>query len=166
MEVFCGFFLRIILQKSCPSFLAWDGLVYIWLCLLVDDLFQFQSQCVVVFSSDLQTIYLLTLFLFFRYLSCLCQGEAPPDLNPESSIRVRKLFSTLCKTLNQLGLEKETKYLESFRGPHSVYPNNRNWDQTSDSAANMIKLSSLPGMNPLQLHPAMFTRNNNNSEKD
>jgi len=94
----------------------------------------------------------------YRYLSCLCQGEAPPDLNPESSIRVRKLFSTLCKTLNQLGLEKETKYLESFRGPHSVYPNNRNWDQTSDSAANMIKLSSLPGMNPLQLHPAMFTR--------
>jgi len=94
----------------------------------------------------------------YRYLSCLCQGEAPPDMNPESSIRVRKLFSTLCKTLNQLGLEKETKYLESFRGPHSVYPNNRNWDQTNSSAANMIKLSSLPGMNPLQLHPAMFTR--------
>ena len=93
----------------------------------------------------------------YKYLGCLCQGEAPPDLNTQSSIRLRRLFSTLCKTISQLGLEKETEYLENYRGVHSKYPNSVNWDSTTKSAVNIAEMSQVPGMNPLQLHPEMFS---------
>ena len=57
----------------------------------------------------------------YRWLACLCQGEAPPDLNSASSLRVRRLFSRLAKTVAGEGLEKETDYLKEFRGPHTKY---------------------------------------------
>ena len=57
----------------------------------------------------------------YRWLGCLCQGEAPPDLNSASSLRVRRLFSRLAKTVAGEGLEKETEYLKEFRGPHTKY---------------------------------------------
>ena len=90
-------------------------------------------------------------------LDVCAREKLPPDLNTQSSIRLRKLFSTLCKTINQLGLEKETEYLENYRGVHSKYPNSVSWDSTSVSAVNMAEMSQVPGLNPLQLHPEMFS---------
>lgn len=42
----------------------------------------------------------------YHYLSCLCQGEAPPDLNTESSHRIRQLLTTVIKVLQQQSLDK------------------------------------------------------------
>ena len=42
----------------------------------------------------------------YNYLACLCQGEAPPDLNTESSQRIRELLNTVIKVLQQQNLEK------------------------------------------------------------
>ena len=42
----------------------------------------------------------------YNYLACLCQGEAPPDLNTESSHRIRQLLTTVIKVLQQQSLDK------------------------------------------------------------
>ena len=42
----------------------------------------------------------------YSYLASLCQGEAPPDLNTETSNRIRELLSTVIKVLQQESLEK------------------------------------------------------------
>ena len=42
----------------------------------------------------------------YNYLACLCQGEAPPDLNTESSLRIRQLLATVIRVLQQQSLEK------------------------------------------------------------
>ena len=57
----------------------------------------------------------------YHYLACLCQGEAPPDLNMETSNRVRRLVPTLVRVLQQHNLDKETDYLENYRGPQTKY---------------------------------------------
>ena len=48
-------------------------------------------------------------------------GEAPPDLNMETSNRVRRLVPTLVRVLQQHNLDKETDYLENYRGPQTKY---------------------------------------------
>ena len=57
----------------------------------------------------------------YQYLASLCQGEAPPDLNMETSNRVRRLVPTLVRVLQQHNLDKETDYLENYRGPQTKY---------------------------------------------
>ena len=42
----------------------------------------------------------------YSYLGCLCQGEAPPDLNTESSHRIRELLTTVIQVLQQHSREK------------------------------------------------------------
>jgi len=93
----------------------------------------------------------------YRWLGCLCEGEAPPDLNSASSLRVRRLFSRLAKTVSGEGLEKETDYLKEFRGPHTKYQTGKDWEPGSMSALNMAKVVGVPGLNPLGLHTELFT---------
>ena len=45
----------------------------------------------------------------YQYLACLCQGEAPPDINLQSSRRVRGLLDSLTTVLQQHDLEKNQK---------------------------------------------------------
>lgn len=93
----------------------------------------------------------------YRWLGCLCQGEAPPDLNSASSLRVRRLFSRLAKTVAGEGLEKETEYLKEFRGPHTKYQTADDWEPGSLSALNLAQVTGVPGLNPLGLHSELFT---------
>ena len=93
----------------------------------------------------------------YRYLARLCEGEAPPDLDPVSSVRVRRLLGALVRALTQLGLEPETAYLESFRGPHSNYPATSARPDTSTSLA-VETLARVGGLNPMEFNPDMFIK--------
>ena len=109
----------------------------------------------------------------YNYLGCLCQGEAPPDLNTESSHRIRQLLTTVIKVLQQHSLEKvgpanhqeenynccfqETDFLENYRGPQTKYRCEDGYDGNSDAVKNIMSLSQVPGINPLAFHPEMFT---------
>ena len=93
----------------------------------------------------------------YSYLGCLCQGEAPPDLNTESSHRLRELLNTVIRVLQQLGLEKETDYLENYRGPQTKYRCEAGYEGNSGAVNNIMAMSQVPGMNPLAFHPEMFT---------
>jgi len=93
----------------------------------------------------------------YHYLACLCQGEAPPDLNLETSNRVRRLLPTLVRVLQQHDLDKETDYLENYRGPQTKYRCEESFDGNSPAATNITELSRVPGINPLAFHPEMFT---------
>ena len=57
----------------------------------------------------------------YHSLACLCKGEAPPDLNLETSERVRKLLPSLVSVLKQHSMDKETDYLENYRGAQTKY---------------------------------------------
>ena len=85
----------------------------------------------------------------------MCKGETPPDLNVQSSIRVRKLFRTLIQTLNQLGEDADTRYLQYYTGPHTKYPSSGS-SSDSSSGHTISQLCSVPGLNPLQLSQEMF----------
>ena len=109
----------------------------------------------------------------YNYLGCLCQGEAPPDLNNETSHRIRQLLSTVIKVLQQQSLQKvgltnitrtrnesrfqETDFLENYRGPQTKYRCEDGYDGNSEAVKNIMSLSQVPGMNPLAFHPEMFT---------
>jgi len=93
----------------------------------------------------------------YRYFALLCQGEAPPDLNRASTARVSRLLPMLSQVLGQLDLEKETHYLENYRGPFTKYRWEDGFDHNSKECKNFIELSRIPGINPLNLHPEMFT---------
>ena len=93
----------------------------------------------------------------YHYLACLCQGEAPPDINLQSSRRVRGLLDSLTSVLQQHDLEKETDYLENYRGAQTKYRCEQDFDGEAPAAANILELSSVPGLNPLAFHPEMFT---------
>ena len=60
--------------------------------------------------------------------------------------------------MEQEGLDVETKYLEEFRGPHTMYPVPGSWDSSTSSARNMSSMSRIPGLNPLQLDTRMFVK--------
>jgi len=94
----------------------------------------------------------------YRYFALLCQGEAPPDLNRATSLRVSRLLPMLVQILGQMDLQKETHYLESYRGPFTKYRWEEGFDHNSKESKNIIELGRIPGMNPLNLHPEMFTK--------
>jgi len=94
----------------------------------------------------------------YRYLATLCEGEAPPDLNKETSKRVSKLLPMMNQILKQMNLEKETNFLENYRGVHSKYRWDPSFDYKSKECVNLIELGKVPGMNPLNFHPEMFTK--------
>jgi len=94
----------------------------------------------------------------YRYFALLCEGEAPPDLNRATSLRVSRLLPMLSQILGQMDLEKETHYLESYRGPFTKYRWEEGFDHDSQECKNIIELGRIPGINPLNLHPEMFTK--------
>lgn len=94
----------------------------------------------------------------YRYFALLCEGEAPPDLNRATSLRVSRLLPMLSQILGQMDLEKETHYLENYRGPFTKYRREEGFDHESKECKNIIELGRIPGMNPLNLHPEMFTK--------
>ena len=79
----------------------------------------------------------------YRWLAHLCQGEAPPDLDSASSLRVRRLFSRLAKTVAGDGPELvgETDYLREFRGPHTKYQVRLRYIYTFSSKKCIVKIS-------------------------
>jgi len=94
----------------------------------------------------------------YRYFALLCEGEAPPDLNRATSLRVSRLLPMLVQILGQMDLQKETHYLENYRGPFTKYTWEEGFDHNSKECKNIIELGRIPGMNPLNLHPEMFTK--------
>jgi len=94
----------------------------------------------------------------YRYFALLCEGEAPPDLNRATSLRVSRLLPMLVQILGQMDLGKETQYLENYRGPFTKYTWEEGFDPNSKECKNIIELGRIPGMNPLNLHPEMFTK--------
>merc|ERR1712233_123217 len=57
----------------------------------------------------------------------------------------------------QMDLEKETHYLENYRGDYTKYRYEDGFDHNSKECKNIVELTRIPGMNPLNLHPEMFT---------
>jgi len=93
----------------------------------------------------------------YRYFALLCEGEAPPDLNRPTSARVSRLLPMFSQILGQMDLEKETHYLENYRGDYTKYRYEDGFDHNSKECKNIVELTRIPGMNPLNLHPEMFT---------
>jgi len=94
----------------------------------------------------------------YRYFALLCEGEAPPDLDGPTSERVSRLLPMINQILGQMELQKETTFLENYRGPFSKYRWEEGFDHNSKDCKNIVDLSRIPGMNPLNLHPEMFTK--------
>jgi len=92
----------------------------------------------------------------YRYFGHLCEGEVPPDLNPESASRVTRLLSDLSALVQKESLEKETQYLENYRGPYTRFRSADNFDPNSPKNTQLGELSSVPGMNPLNFPLEMF----------
>lgn len=92
----------------------------------------------------------------YRYLALLCEGEAPPDLDRATSLRVSRLLPMLSNVIDGLSIEKETKYLENYRGPFSKYKWEDGFDYNSKECKEFIELGKIPGMNTLNFHPEMF----------
>ena len=63
----------------------------------------------------------------------------------------------MIRVLQQQGLEKETDYLENYRGPQTKYRCEAGYEGNSGAVNNIMALSQVPGMNPLAFHPEMFT---------
>jgi len=91
--------------------------------------------------------------LIYRYLACLCQGEAPPDLDPPTAARVAGLLPMLVAIVKQMDMRKEGEWLENFRGTESagttVYVREEGFDGNSEAVKNMEMLSKIAGLNPL-----------------
>lgn len=92
----------------------------------------------------------------YRYFGHLCEGEVPPDLNPESAARVTRLLSDLSALVQKESLEKETKYLENYRGPFTRFRSAENFDPNTPNNTQLGELGSVPGMNPLNFPLEMF----------
>lgn len=59
--------------------------------------------------------------------------------------------------MKQDGLEVDTKYLEEFRGPHTIYPDQTQPSDT-EAARTIDQLSNIHGLNPLGFTSRMFAR--------
>lgn len=92
----------------------------------------------------------------YRWLALLCEGEAPPDLDRASSLRVSRLLPMLVTILEGMDLSRETEYLSNYRGPFTKYRWSEGFNYNSKEAKNMDELSRVPGMNPLGLHLEML----------
>lgn len=94
----------------------------------------------------------------YKYLALLCQGEVPPDLNPESSRRVSLLLPALDFILERLDLTKATQYLEYYRGPFSKYRYEESFNFADPEVKAVEDLSKVPGMNALGFHAEMMVK--------
>merc|ERR550519_835679 len=50
----------------------------------------------------------------YKYLACLCQGKAPPDLNPPTASKVMSLLPMVAGVVKK-DLKKEKAWLENYR---------------------------------------------------
>lgn len=91
----------------------------------------------------------------YRYLACISEGEAPPELNMETARRVSQLLPDLAKVVKRMDFGKESKFLENYRGLHTAntYRSDVTYDPRTKSAQNVLAMSAIPGLNPLGLHP-------------
>lgn len=89
--------------------------------------------------------------LIYRYLACLCQGEAPPNLDPATAARVADFLPMLMGIVNKMDMGKEGEWLENYRetGSASGYVREERFDGNSEAVKNMEMLSKIPGLNPL-----------------
>jgi len=92
----------------------------------------------------------------YRYLALLCRGEAPPDLPAASSRRLARLLASLNTTVSHAATERETEFLESYRGPFTKYTPEPGWVGNSAACAGLAELTRIPGTNPLNLHPELL----------
>jgi len=92
----------------------------------------------------------------YRYLALLCQGEAPPDLSPASTLRVASLLPHLTQLIEGVDLTKETQYLSNYRGPFTKYRYEDSFNFGTKDVRDVEELSKVPGMNPLGFHPEML----------
>jgi len=91
----------------------------------------------------------------YRYLAALCQGEAPPDLDPATSARASRILPSLKTAIQGLG-EKEEAYLDNYRGRHTKYRYEDSFNFNSKSVREVEALSKIPGLNPLGFHPELL----------
>jgi len=87
----------------------------------------------------------------YKYLACLCQGEAPPDLDPPTAAKVLTLLPIMAGVVKKMDLEKEKRWLENYRGIHSgkSYVREEGFDVDKESVKNIEGLGKFPGLNPL-----------------
>lgn len=91
----------------------------------------------------------------YRYLAALCQGEAPPDLDPATSARASRILPSLTAAIQGLG-EKEEAYLDNYRGRHTKYRYEDSFNFNSKAVREVEALSKIPGLNPLGFHPELL----------
>merc|ERR1711974_213695 len=91
----------------------------------------------------------------YRYLAALCQGEAPPDLDPATSARASRILPSLTTAIQGLG-EKEEAYLDNYRGWHTKYRYEDSFNFNSKAVREVEALSKVPGLNPLGFHPELL----------
>lgn len=91
----------------------------------------------------------------YRYLACLCEGEAPPDVNQATATRISQLMPNLSSICKKMDFKKEIKFLENYRGLHTAntYRPDKTYDPRLKSVQTILGLSAVPGLNPLGLHP-------------
>ena len=92
----------------------------------------------------------------YHYLALLCRGEAPPDLPAASSRRLARLLASLNNIVTNAATERETEFLENYRGPFTKYTPESGWVGNSVACAGLAELTRLPGTNPLNLHPELL----------
>ena len=91
----------------------------------------------------------------YRYLAALCQGEAPPDLDGATSARASRILPSLITAIQGIG-EKETAYLDNYRGRHTKYRYEDSFSCNSQAVREVEVLNRLPGINPLNFHPELL----------
>lgn len=91
----------------------------------------------------------------YRYLACICEGEAPPELNMETAQRVSQLLPNMAAIVKRMDFSKESQFLENYRGQHTAntYRPEATYDPRTKSAQNVLAMSAITGLNPLGLHP-------------
>lgn len=94
----------------------------------------------------------------YRWLALLCEGEAPPDLDPVTSLRVSRLLPMLVTILEGTDLTRETEYLTSYRGPFTKFRSSESTDSLRKDAQNLEQLSVIPGLNPLGFPVEFFSK--------
>jgi len=96
----------------------------------------------------------------YRYFACISEGEVPPTLNPVTSARVTRLLSDISYLAIGNLNSNETDYLENYKGRLSRYTTTENFDEKSSGVAQFDKITSLPGLNPLNIHPELCADKN------
>jgi len=92
----------------------------------------------------------------YRYLADLSEGEVPADLDPVTAARVTRLLSDLGEMMKGEELDKETNYLQIYRGPNTRFRLSENSTKNSKLANSIVDLNCVPGMNPLNLNLDLF----------